>query len=181
MFLAFRPIKRTPDEIRMGQALWFNPVDDCDGISATANITGFTPVRAIGRRLAWDRVVVNQAAAVCNVRQEVCVVPFSPKLLLVPATKGRGDSGFLIRDLIASCRSAGVRSLHFTHWGFIQGKLPAKEVASIMSYLISNVSTLPLQNLVIDIDARVESDFFKLLISGELIGRQTSEASEISN
>ena len=147
----------------MGHAIWFQPAADCDGISATANTQGFTPLHSIDRHFGWERAVVTNAAASCNEKGEVCVVPFSPKLLLVPATRGRGDPSFLIHDLLSACRAAGVRALHFTHFGYIQGRLPTTEVEAILSCLLSNVNQLGLDRIVFDIDKRVEAEFFKIM------------------
>lgn len=167
MNVTFRSIEHTPDEIAMGHALWFNPIPKCDGISSTANTNGFTPLRAIERAFGWNRSVIDGAAESCNAEGEVCVLPFSPKLLLVPATKGHGNTEFLIHDLMAASKSAGIRSLHFTHFGFLQGCLPLNEVATILSHLFGNVRTLGLENIVIDIDARVEADFFQTMIPAD--------------
>lgn len=164
MNVTFRSVERTPDEITMGHALWFHPIPKCDGISSTANTNGFTPLRAIERAFAWKRSVIDSAAESCNAEGEVCLLPFSPKLLLVPATKGHGDAEFLIRDLMAASRSAGIRSLHFTHFGFLQGRLPLNEVTAIRNYLFGNITTLGLGSIVIDIDARVEANFFRTMI-----------------
>lgn len=152
MNISFRSIDHADHETKMGHPIWFYPVAHCDGVSATANTNGFTPLRAIERQFGWDRSAVDEAASLCNAISEVCVVPFSPKLLLVPATKGQGNAEFLIHDLVAASKAAGVRALHFTHFGFIQGRLPAKEIAEIFSCLFGNVATLGLECIVIDID-----------------------------
>lgn len=163
MDIRFRSIIHAEYEAEMGHAIWFHPVAECDGISATANTRGFTPLHAIDRHFGWDRAIVSHAASTCNVKGEVCVVGFSPKLFMVPATKGRGDAAFLIQDLLSACQASGVKALHFTHFGFIQGRLPSTEVAAIISYLFCNVNRLGLDKIVFDIDKRVEAEFFKIM------------------
>ncbi len=162
-----RPIAHTPDEISMGHASWHYPVPSCDAISATANCNGFTPLTAIERRYGWDRESLSRAVTACNNKGEVCILDLSPKLFLVPATKGYGNAPFLINDLIAAIRAAQVRNLHFTHFGFIQGHLPRAEVSAVLNGLFSDANVRQLNRLVIDIDARarVQSDFYALLSS----------------
>lgn len=163
MDVYFRSIQHAADEISMGQVYWFQPNPECDAISATANTDGFTPLLAIGRHFNWDRDVVTKAALACNMKGEVCVAPFIPTLFLVPATKGHGDSRFLISDLIAATRAANVKALHFTHFGFIQNRIPQSEIVSVLNYLFGNSTSLGLCRIVIDIDARIESEFYELL------------------
>lgn len=167
MDIRFRSIIHLEHEADMGHAIWHHPVADCDGVSATANTQGFTPLHSIDRHFGWNREVVDSAALTCNKIGEVCVVEFSPKLLLVPKTKGRGDAAFLIQDLLSACRASGVRVLHFTHFGFIQGRLPFAEVAAVISYIFYNVNTLGLDKIVFDIDKRVEGEFFKMLVPSQ--------------
>lgn len=163
MDVYFRSIQYAADEISMGQVYWFQPNPECDAISATANTDGFTPLLAIDRHFNWDRDVVTKAALACNKKGEVCIVPFNPMLFLVPATKGHGDAHFLISDLIAATQSANVKALHFTHFGFMQNRMPQSEVVAVLDYLFGNSTSLGLGRIVIDIDARIESKFYELL------------------
>lgn len=158
-----RPITHTHDEITMGQAYWHYEVPTCDVISATANMAGFTPLNAIKMHFGWDNDNLIRAAAACNRKGEVCIVDLTPKLFLVPATKGQGDAPFLIGDVIAATRAAQVRSLHFTHFGFIQSQLPRAEVIAVLKCLFSEKTSQWLSKLVIDIDSRIESEFYGIL------------------
>jgi len=166
MDVYFRSVTHLDDEIQMGQVYWLQPVTGCDSISATANTSGFTPLSSIGRYFNWDRDVIKRAALACNQKSEVCVVPLTPPLFLLPATKGHGDASFLISDLIAATRAAKVRALHFTHFGFMQSRLPRSEVIAVLDYLFSKSTSTGLEKIVIDIDARKEAEFYELLRLG---------------
>jgi len=162
-----RPIAHSSDEITMGQLYWHYQVPECNAVSATANMNGFTPLNAIKMHFGWDQDVVVRAAKACNKKGEVCIVDLSPKLLLVPATKGQGDAPFLISDLIAAVRAAQLRNLHFTHFGFIQGHMPRGELSSVFRYLFSQTATEWLSRLVIDVDSRIETEFYELFANAQ--------------
>lgn len=166
MDIYFRCVRHSDSEIQMGHVYWLQPVTGCDSISATANPGGFTPLQSIDRYFNWDREVLKSAVLECNQKGEVCIVQFIRPLFLVPATKGHGDSHFLIRDLIAAIRAANVKALHFTHFGFMQGRLPRSEVIAVLDYLLSRSTSTGLEKIVIDIDARKEAEFYELLRLG---------------
>lgn len=166
MDIYFRSVTHSDSEIQMGQVYWLQPVTGCDSISATANTDGFTPLLSIDRYFNWDRNVIKNAAMDCNKKSEVCVVQLTPPLFLVPATKGQGDSLFLISDLIAATHAAKVKALHFTHFGFLQSRLPRSEVIAVLDYLFSKSTSIGLDKIVIDIDARKKKEFYELLRLG---------------
>jgi hypothetical protein len=163
MDIRFRPIAHTADEIAMGQMLWHYPIADCDAISATANPNGFTPLTAIDREYGWSRDVIAQAADQCNRAHEVCVVSLRPTLFLVPATKGKGNADFLVKDLFSATRTAKVSALHMTHFGFMQGHIPTDEISTVLHYIFMKSSAIGLNNIVFDIDSRIEAEFYKLM------------------
>jgi hypothetical protein len=103
-------------EVIMGQAIWFTPINDVDGISATANIEGFTPLISITNAYDWDRELINQASQKCNFNGEIAIIKkVKPTLFLVPKTKGNSDTEFLIEDLISAISKMKIENLHFTH------------------------------------------------------------------
>lgn len=166
MDIYFRSVAHSDSEIQMCHVYWLQPATGCDSISATANPRGFTPLQSIDRYFKWDREVIKTAALECNQKGEVCVVQFTPPLFLVPATKGHGDSRFLISDLMAATRAAKVKALHFTHFGFLQSRLPRSEVIAVLDYLFSNSTSIGLNKIVFDIDSRRETEFYELLRLG---------------
>jgi hypothetical protein len=151
--------EHTFDEIYMGHQLGFPAIHGVDAISATANARGFTPLTAIARTYGWEREQLESASAGCNQRQEVAVVSaLSPCLLLVPKT--RGDSGWLpnadrlLIDLLAAATHLRLGSLHFTHFGFLQGRPPEIEMRRILELILSPLHTPTLNVMYWDIDRR---------------------------
>lgn len=137
---------------------------ECDAISATANAPGFTPLVAVARHYGWDYRQLEAAAAACNNKGEVAIVTsVEPKLFLVPATKGHGDAKFLIVDLLKATSEIAVKGLHFTHFGFLQGRFPETEIADILAEILNPRVRVTLQRLVFDIDVRAESSLYGLL------------------
>ncbi len=159
MRLIFCVREHTFDEIYMGHQLGFPAIHGIDAISATANARGFTPLTAIARTYGWGREHLEMASAECNQRQEVAVVStLTPCLLLVPKT--RGDSGWLpdadrlLIDLLAAAKHLQLGSLHFTHFGFLQGRPPEMEMRRILEMLLSPSHTSELSVMYWDIDRR---------------------------
>jgi hypothetical protein len=166
-----RVVNNTADEIRLGHKLWYYPVPGCHAISATANASGFTPLSAIVRRFDWDRQLIERAVHVCNRRGEVAILAnLSPNLLLVPATKGRGEARRLAQDLFRAAGAINAERLHMTHYGFLQGKFPRDEIASVLDVFLSLGPNSSLAMLVVDIDRRGQKDFYDLLRPGEWRG-----------
>ncbi len=164
MDIQFRAIKNNYDEISMGHKLWFPPTIGCDAVSATANAPGFTPLVAIGRYFGWDYKILEGAASACNNRGEIAIVNnVKPLLLLVPATKGDGDTKFLIKDLLKAANKIGVEGLHFTHFGYLQGRFPEQEVTDILREILKPSMALTLKRLVFDIDERAASKLYELI------------------
>ena len=159
MRLIFCVREHTSDEIFMGHQLGFPAIKGIDAISATANAHGFTPLTAIARKYGWQNDQLEAASVECNSRQEVAIVnTLSPTLLLVPKTRG-GDSLLsvvdgLITDLLSAVNHMNLRSLHFTHFGFIQGRPPEIALLRIFQVLMNPEQQSSLDVLYWDIDIR---------------------------
>ena len=159
MRLIFCVREHTFDEIYMGHPLGFPAIHGVEAISATANARGFTPLTAIARTYGWQREYLEMASADCNRRQEIAVVSnVTPRLLLVPKTRGDGgwlpDADHLLIDLLAAVKHLRLRSLHFTHFGFLQGRPPVMEMRRLLELLLSPLQTSSLSVLYWDIDRR---------------------------
>jgi len=159
MRMIFCVREHTSDEIFMGHQLGFPAIKGIDAISATANAHGFTPLTAIARKYGWQNDQLEAASVECNSRQEVAIVnTLSPTLLLVPKT--RGDEGGLlvvdglISDLLAAVNHLNLRSFHFTHFGFMQGRPPELVMLRILQVLLNPTKSSPLDVLYWDIDIR---------------------------
>lgn len=173
MKIEFRSISHDPMEIIMGQAIWFTPINGVDGISATANTEGFTPLTSIANAYDWDRNLINQASQECNSKQEIAIVrQVKPTLFLVPKTKGYSDTEFLIKDLIYAIAEMQIRNLHFTHYGFIQNKLPEAELKNIFNALNTSTTKSTIKKVTLDVDTRFICEFENLFNSLRTQGGQ---------
>lgn len=159
MEIIFREMPHTYDEVVMGHKLWFPESIESDVISATANIDGFTPLTAISRKYGWRNDLLTAASAQCNIRNEIAVIKeLTPTLLLVPSTKGKGDTDFLINDLIKAANAVKADVLNFTHFGFIQNKLPIYEIQSILDVLFDENFKSSIRVIIWDIDFRFKKE-----------------------
>lgn len=164
MDIYFRGIGNSHDEISMGHKYWFQPAVGCDAMSATANVTGFTPLIAAARHFGWDYGVLEAAASACNDKGEVAIITaVVPKLFLVPATKAKGNSKFLIEDLLKAVIEVAIEGLHFTHYGFLQGHFPEEEISDILRAILSSYPHPTLQRFVFDIDIRAKDRLYDLM------------------
>ncbi len=164
MHLNFHVISNTHDEIYMGHKIWFEPVPGCDVISATANAPGFTPLIAIARHFGWDYDMLERAAAACNEKGEVLIVSsVVPTLMLVPATKGHGNTRKLMWDFINALAATKAQCLHFTHFGFLQSRLPQQEVAVVLDYFLGLILPRTLKSITFDIDERRIKQLYGLM------------------
>ncbi len=159
MKLIFCAREHTSDEIFMGHQLGFPAIRGIEAISATANARGFTPLTAIARKYGWQNDQLEAASVECNSRQEVAIInTLSPTLLLVPKTRG-DDGGLLvvdglISDLLDAVNHLSHRSLHFTHFGFMQGRPPELAMLRILQFLLNPTQASTLDVLYWDIDIR---------------------------
>ena len=161
--LQFLIIKNSNDEIEMGMKYNFNPSIEFNGISATANTAGFTPLTSIARYYNWNSRLINEASNMCNERNEIAILNnFTPNLLLVPQTKGEAEDSFLISDLFKACSAAKITTLRFTHFGFIQNEIPKKEVEVILTYIKDNSLDNSLKTIIWDIDSRHQESLSEL-------------------
>ena len=164
MDINFRTIQNSSDEILTGHKLWFEPLIGCDVISATANAPGFTPLIAIARHFDWDYDMLARAAASCNAEGKVLIVTsVTPTLILVPATKGRGNTRKLMWDLVSTLQIIEARRLHFTHFGFLQGQFPEKEVMEVLDFFLGLAIPENLEAVFFDIDVRRKKQLYGLM------------------
>ena len=176
MKINFRVNHHTEHEITMGHKLGFTPIPWVDVISATANMKGFTPLRAIRNRQGWEEKLIELAAKECNDQGEIAIVSeCSPTLLLVPKTKNRvtplRQIDFLTKDLIAAVNKLNAKYLHFTHFGFVQGILPFDEIYAIFRSLLNPKIETSLEIIYFELDARcldVMTWFYRDVVVNEL-------------
>lgn len=163
MEIIFRVINNNSDEKDIGHKIWHRESLVIDAISATANTAGFTPLTAIARFFDWSGDLIQAASAQCNAAKQVAIIgEVNPLLLLVPKTNGKHDETFFIKDLVAAATTMGVEVLSFTHFGFIQNKLPELEIRSILGVLMQPDLKTGIRVLIWDIDRRHRDEMLKI-------------------
>ena len=153
-----RAVSHTDDELIMRHKLWFQHVSECDGISATANMDGFTILNAIKMRFNLDTDMIRKASDMCNERDEIAILDrLTPKLFLVPRTRidDPEKSEFYIKDLIAAVDTVGINNIQFTHYSFIDHLGFKGELGVVLKTIFSRQLDTKLKQLVLDIDYRV--------------------------
>ena len=153
-----RAVYHTDDELIMSHKLWFQYVPECDGISATANMDGFTVLNAIKMRFNLDTDMIRKASDMCNERDEIAILDrLTPKLFLVPRTRidDPEKSEFYMKDLIAAVDTVGIKNLQFTHYSFIDHLGFRGELEVVLRTIFSKKLDTKLEQLVLDTDYRV--------------------------
>ena len=72
----------------------------------------------------------------------------------MPKTKGESNTLFYITDLLLAINHLKISTLHFTHYGFIQNKLPAKEIEQILEVMLNPLTQSTLKQVIWDVDVR---------------------------
>ena len=88
--ILFQPRAPHPTEISMGQYIFFNPIQEADTISVSANMGGFTPMQQAVSAIKLDREEMIRFAEQVNDKWEVGVVKHGlRRLMVVPKTNKR--------------------------------------------------------------------------------------------
>jgi hypothetical protein len=156
--LTHHVIKHHTDELHMRHKYWFDYFPGCDGISASANMDGFTVLNAIKMRFGWDTDLIRQAADTCNEKDEIAILDrLTPKLFIVPRTKVDDPvkSRFYMTDLLAAADAVGIRELQFSHYSFTDHLGFKREWETVLEMIYYQQTTAKLDHLVLDIDARI--------------------------
>jgi hypothetical protein len=159
MKIVFRVHVHTEAEIQIGHKLGFTGLEGVDAVSATANPEGFTPLTAAARIYGWDRDVITRASEQCNARREVAIVDqVTPTLLLVPKVTRKTSYELTVEgcaiDLLMAAKHLKIKSLHFTHFGFMQSHKVAQDFRKILEIFLNPLSDLPLEQMIWEIDYR---------------------------
>ncbi len=160
-----RVVLHTDDELIMSHKLWFQHLPECDGISATANMDGFTVLNAIKMRFGWDTDMIRKASDMCNERDEIAILDrLTPKLFLVPRTRvdDPSKSEFYIQDLFAALDRVGVENLQFTHYSFIDHLAFKGELEAVLRTIFAPKLDTKLEQLILDTDYRVVDRMIKI-------------------
>jgi hypothetical protein len=81
----------------------------------------------------------------------------------VPATKGKdANTSFLIQDLINAANAIRADVLHFTHYDFIQNKLPKIEINEILKVMHDHKTKSTLRVVVWYINFRCKKEMIQI-------------------
>ncbi len=152
MEIIFRPLQSN-------NYLGFMPSIESDTMTVTANPVGMAPLQIISSKFNWNTLRVHHAATRVNRFSKVAVLrDLKPKLILVPRTTGQKDASELMGDLLEAAESVESEVLNFTHYGYIQEKLPAVEVESVFKKLSEVTQKSSIRVVIWDIDSRYLTD-----------------------
>lgn len=148
MEIIFRPL---PSQ----NQLTFLPSIESDTMTATANPSVMAPLKIISSKYNWNQLRVHQAATRANRFSKIAVLhDLKPRLILVPRTTGDHDATELMNELLYAAESIESEVVNFTHYGYIQEKLPHVEVESVFNKLSEIRGSTSIRVLIWDIDSR---------------------------
>ncbi|MCX7258960.1 MAG: hypothetical protein NTU46_01250 [Burkholderiales bacterium] len=166
MEIIFRPLQSR-------NYLCFAPSIESDTMTVTANPMGMSPLQIIASKFSWNLLRIHHAATRVNRFAKVAVLrDLKPKLILVPRTTGEKDASELMGELLEAAESVQSEVLNFTHYGYIQEKLPEVEVESVLKKLSEIKNKSSIRVVIWDIDSRYQAEikemykkyFFKSLV-----------------
>ena len=164
MEIIFRPLQSK-------NFLSYAPSIESDTMTVTANPMGMAPLQIITSKYSWNSLRVHHAATRVNRFSKVAVLQdLKPKLILVPRTTGEKDASALMDELLEAVESVQSEVLNFTHYGFVQQKLPKVEVESVLRKL-SEIKRTSIRVFIWDIDSRYQAeikDIYKKYFSKSL-------------
>ena len=152
MEIIFRPLQSN-------NYLGFSPSIESDTMTVTANPVGMAPLQVIVSKFNWNSLRVHHAATRVNRFAKVAVLrDLKPKLILVPRTNGMKDASQILDELLEAAESINSEVVNFTHYGYIQEKLPRVEVESVMKRFSEIKSNTSIRVVIWDIDSRFQKE-----------------------
>ena len=188
MNIYFRSQKHTDHEIQMSHKLSFSldsafdnrhsfTYDNC--ISATANMEGFTTLKAIARVCKWDETPLKFYADIVNEHHCIRTLSdFTPSLIMLPQTRGstkyKAAPEYYMTEILKSATYHDMKRIQFTHFSFIRDRFPEREIAAIFKILLNPLITTTLNTFIFEIDSRYEKYVTELylLIANNLYRRR---------
>ena len=141
MKLVFRSHTNTPEEIQLGHKVGFTTIEGIDAISVTANLKGYTPFTAVLRHLEYDKEEFQKMTDNCKDGTVELFSRLRPSLILVPPTRGNTGRNRSIEHYVSKtlqiCNAENFKSLHFSHFGFINSEFQQLEIFKIFSVLLN--------------------------------------------
>lgn len=152
MEIIFRPLQSK-------NYLGYSPSIESDTMTVTANPMGMSPLQVITSKFNWNSLRVHHAATRVNRFSKVAVLrDLKPKLILVPRTRGEKDASELMDDLLEAAELVKSEVLNFTHYGYVQEKLPKIEVESVFKKLSEMRNSTSIRVVIWDIDSRYQAE-----------------------
>ncbi len=156
MEIIFRPLQSK-------NYLSYAPSIESDTMTVTANPMGMAPLQIITSKFSWNSLRVHHAATRVNRFSKVAVLrDLKPKLILVPRTRGERDASELMDELLEAAESVDSEVLNFTHYGYVQEKLPEVEVESVLKKLSEIKNSTSIRVVIWDIDARYQAEIRRM-------------------
>jgi len=160
MEIIFRPMAYEPNISPVQKTTGYVLSLEADTISVTANPAAGSPLWMIVSRFNIDLARVRKAATKSNRFSKIAVLEnMSPRIFLVPKTRGYLDASALIDDLLESARECDSEVINFTHYGLIKEGVPVIEVESIFKRFAQTSSASGVKVIVWDVDARHVNTF----------------------
>jgi hypothetical protein len=167
MQMILRAQSHTAEEIIMGHKVSFTIQNGVDVVSASSNLNGFTPLKAVLRVLGADQEEVEAHVKECQYSNTVLSVEHAGiNLILVPST--RGEDGYnsyyehYAVEVLKQCNYHGFKNLHFTHYGFIAKKFQQKELYRLLITILNPLVYTTLEKIFFEIDSRYLDDLVDL-------------------
>ena len=158
MKLVFRSHTNTPEEIQLGHKVGFSTIEGIDAISVTANLKGYTPFTAVLRHLEYDKEEFQKMTDNCKNGTVELFSRITPSLILVPPTRGNTGRNRSIEHYVSKtlqiCNAENFKSLHFSHFGFINSEFQQLEIFKIFSVLLNPLIYTTLDVFYWEIDSR---------------------------
>jgi hypothetical protein len=170
MQLIFRVQKNTDGEIQLGHKLSFTVEKYADAISVSANSNGFTPMNAVFRSMELDQNEYESEITACKKENKVIEIDypyyFNRKIILVPPTRGRTNKydtyEYYTVRILEICNFYKLNTLHFTHYGFLNGGYNLDEVLRVMKTLFHPLAFTTLEKIYFEIDERYSNEFLHI-------------------
>jgi hypothetical protein len=162
MEIVIRPIYQHSVPPRTKRRVGFIPMEEADIVSATANPSSTGPLFQIASSYGWNFGKLKSASKKCNKYQSLALIDQNPSLVLVPRTNGDSDTGVILTELTKVIRESAARVINFTHYGFLNERLPAKEISMFLKSVI-NADFGKASVAFIDIDSMFYKEFSEML------------------
>ena len=180
MQIQVRFVDHLPDEITLGQILFYRPDSRADGISVTANTNGFTTLRAVARAFETpeDNLMLSALHANRHRGKELWCSKDAGRgvaVWTIPQIRGEAEAREMTTKLLGFATAVQVECLELTHFHFIQGGHLWPEIAAVLEAIHQYPQASFPKSVLLDVDSRRKRDFLELY--GSVCGGEASISS----